>query len=321
MGDRPVMKKSAKTLGILLVLAVLGYGLYVRVLEWHENAVRDSLEQESETWQRETARLEREIAELKDELLLKQEAALPEGKLKEVFGEDVPSEPGPVDASDREGLERRVREFFAYLDEKDYVRAYGVDKGTIEAFQGMADRLAASPPAVSAELKDPFLLVSNVAHFFRVLGKRDLCLARDVIENESEVAEPVAAALFAWILPEGTGTEPRKRQPSLGTLYEYAGFFLNSVGGRSYLLRRDSRVRILTTYYCVLILDRANREEINSHGIDIRPHLVSVAEEIRSHRGLVYQKDYLARLAALLEKYDTSKRGDEAGELLIEHAG
>jgi hypothetical protein len=299
------MKRPAKTLGILLVLGVLGYGLYVRVLEWHENAVKESLEQESETWQRETERLEREIAELKEELLLKQEEALPGGKLKEVFGEDVPAEPGPVDASDREGLERRVREFFAYLDEKDYIRAYKLGRGTLEAFQDMADRLAASPPAVSAELKDPFLLVSNVAHFFRVLGKRDLYLARDVIENESEIAEPVAATLFAWVLPEGTGAGPGRRQPSLRTLYEYAGFFLNSVGGRSYLLRRDSRVRILTTYYCVLILDRANREEINHHGIDIRPHLGSLAEEIRSHRGLVYQKEYLARLAALLEKYGT----------------
>jgi len=89
----------------------------------------------------------------------------------------------------------------------------------------------------------------------------------------------------------------------LSSQYEYAGFFLNSLGGRSYLLRRDPGVRILTTYYSVLILDRANEEDLNRHGIDIRPHIDSVAQEIRNSRGLVFQKQYLDRLEALREKY------------------
>ena len=113
----------------------------------------------------------------------------------------------------------------------------------------------------------------------------------------------VGAILFDWSLPEESPPEGIEGRPSLGTLYEYAGFFLNSVGGRSYLLRRDSRVRILTTYYCVLIVDRANQEEANRHGIDIRPHIDSVAEEIGNHRGLVFQKEYLDALAGLQEKY------------------
>ena len=86
-------------------------------------------------------------------------------------------------------------------------------------------------------------------------------------------------------------------------LYEYAGFFLHSLGGRSYLLRRDPTVRIMATYYSVLILDRANEEGLNRHGIDIRPHIDSVAEEIRNARGLVFRKDYLDTLEELKEKY------------------
>ena len=127
-------------------------------------------------------------------------------------------------------------------------------------------------------------------------------MARDVIVKEAEIAEPVGEILFEWFSPEGAPSEGTERRPSLSTLYEYAGFFLNSVGGRSYLLRRDSRVRILTTYYCVLIVDRANQEEANRHGIDIRPHIDSVAEEIGNQRNLVFQKEYLYALEYLDRK-------------------
>jgi hypothetical protein len=297
------MKRWAKIAGILLVLGVLGYGLYVQFLKWHEKAMESSLEQKRVAWQNESERLEQEIAELREELVLKQEATLPEEKLREIFGEDGAVRVGERGESEREEVDRKVKEFFAYLDEKDYIKAYGLDKGTLEFFQSMVDRLAQQPPAVSAELKDPFLLIRNVAHFYRVLGKQDLLMARDVIANESEIAEPVGAILFEWSLPEGPPPEGIEGRPSLSTLYEYAGFFLNSVGGRSYLLRRDSRVRILTTYYSVLIVDRANQEETNRHGIDIRPHIDSVAEEIGNQRGLVFQKEYLDALAGLQEKY------------------
>ena len=281
--------------GILLVLVgVLGYLLYVQIVKWHERAVEASLEEKRAAWQNESERLEQEIAELREELELKQEATLPEEKLKEIFGED---------AAEREEVDKKVEEFFAYLDEKDYIKSYGLDRGTFETFQSILDRLAQQLPVVSAEFKDPFLLIRNVAHFYRVLGKRDLLMARDVITNESEIAEPVGAIFFEWAVPAGPSREGIEGQPSLRTLYEYAGFFLNSVGGRSYLLRRDSRIRILTTYYCVLVVDRANQEEANRHGIDIRPHIDSVAEEIGNQRGLVFQKEYLDTLAGLQEKY------------------
>jgi hypothetical protein len=289
------MRRWTGIAGILLVLVgVLGYLLYLQFLKWHERAVETSLEQRRAVWQNESERLEQEIAELREELELKQEATLPEEKLKEIFGED---------AAEREEVDKKVKEFFEYLDEKDYIKSYGLDKRTFQTFQSILDRLAQQLPVVSAELKDPFLLIRNVAHFYRVLGKRDLLLARDVIINEAEIAEPVGAIFFEWAMPAGPSQEGIEGPPSLRTLYEYAGFFLNSVGGRSYLLRRDSRIRILTTYYCVLIVDRANQEEVNRHGIDIRRHIDSVARDIENHRGLVFQKEYLDTLADLREKY------------------
>jgi hypothetical protein len=86
-------------------------------------------------------------------------------------------------------------------------------------------------------------------------------------------------------------------------LYEYAGFFLNTLAGKSYLLRRDSKVRILTSYYCVLIVDRANDETLNRHGIDVRPHIDFLFYDIINQRVLVNKKQYLGKLVSLKEKY------------------
>ena len=81
------MKQWVKIAGILLALGLLGYGLYVLFLKWHEEAVESSLEQKRVAWQNESEQLEQEIAELREELALRQEATLPEEKLQEVFGE------------------------------------------------------------------------------------------------------------------------------------------------------------------------------------------------------------------------------------------
>ena len=71
-------------------------------------------------------------------------------------------------------------------------------------------------------------------------------------------------------------------------MYAYASYLVDTFGGRSYLLRRDSRTRLLTTYYCILVLDRANDQKMNPNGVDIRPLIASTANDIRSQKGLIY---------------------------------
>jgi hypothetical protein len=94
-----------------------------------------------------------------------------------------------------------------------------------------------------------------------------------------------------------------KGRPSLETMYAYASYLLETFGGRSYLLRRDSRIRLLTTYYCILVIDRAGDRQMNPNGIDIRPLIAATARDVRSQTGLVYQKQYLAELDRLARKY------------------
>jgi hypothetical protein len=86
-------------------------------------------------------------------------------------------------------------------------------------------------------------------------------------------------------------------------LYEYAGFFLHTIAGQAYLFRRDSRVRYLTSYYCILILDASNEQDLNKYGIDIRPHVNALINDMQSHKKIANRMDYLSRLQSIQNKY------------------
>jgi hypothetical protein len=51
------------------------------------------------------------------------------------------------------------------------------------------------------------------------------------------------------------------------------------------------------------VLDRANAEELNSKGIDIRPYIKSSLLEVKNQIGLIHQKEYITRLSELNQKY------------------
>ena len=53
----------------------------------------------------------------------------------------------------------------------------------------------------------------------------------------------------------------------------------------------------------MLALDQANEEELNAKGIDIRPYIKSSKLEVKNQIGLIYQKEYLAKLNELILKY------------------
>ena len=195
-------------------------------------------------------------------------------------------------------LQERVERFFAHLDGQEYIKGYNLEGGTYRHFLGIASKLSARPPVVSGETDDLLALRSNIAHFFRVMGKEDVSLALDILSHEEEeMIEGAMGTIYEWAVREEKkgGAIGAKR----GSLYEYAVFFLNTVGGRGYLLRRESSVRILLTYYAILTLDRANTERKNRHGVDILPHLNLLIDDLERYRGLEEKDEYLARLKAI----------------------
>ena len=213
--------------------------------------------------------------------------------------------PTAARANECQQLSGEIKGFFSRLDREDYIAPRRLAGGTQVYIGQLLDKLFANPPVVVGETNTFFTVLSNAAHFYRILKKDDVLLVRDILLNESNNLEPLMALFYRWSLkaPEcGNGSGLNLAMPLPG-LYEYAGFFLNTLGGRSYLFRRESRLRLLVEYYSVLVLDRANSQHCNSHGIDIRPSLDALREEMRNAKSLKRRPEYLATLAELQRKY------------------
>lgn len=200
-------------------------------------------------------------------------------------------------------IERQISAFFSYLDDQPYVQSYGFAGGSYLQYQIAIKNLSSELPIITGEMQSLYTMVRNVAHFYRVMGKKRVFVTRQILQNESQIIESVMKTFYQWYTMESGQQATLAERPSPEMVYDYAGYILNTLGGRSYLLRRSPKVRALTTYYCVLALDRANEEELNSKGIDIRPYIKSSLMEVKNQIGLIYQKEYIAKLSELNLKY------------------
>jgi hypothetical protein len=178
-----------------------------------------------------------------------------------------------------------------------------MDMRAEELFDSVSKQLSASPPINVGEMEDIFSLVRNVTHFYRILGKERIALIKEILKSESAVIEPAMAVMFSWMTVCNDTPSSGLGHPSLKSLYQYASYFLNTLGGRGYLLRRETKLRMLINYYALLTVDLANDAKINSYGIDIRPHLDYLFYDINNQKGLMYRQRYLSRLSALQTKY------------------
>lgn len=234
-----------------------------------------------------------------------QEALPAKSPEPEIEGETLPgNEPQPVgtdQARQCTELAKKLHGFFQHLDQQEYLQQSSL-KGPSQAhFIGLADKLLANPPVVARETDDLYTILRNTAHIFRVIGKENILLIKAILDREGDKIEDVAGDLYLWLTTEGCQEELLPFSPPLAKAYEYAGFFLNTLGGRSYLFRRDSRTRLLVNYYAILIIDRANTLGINRHGIDIRPAIRLLIPELESSTQLIHKENYLDRLYQLHE--------------------
>ena len=305
-------ERTFKVLLVIAILAVAGYFIYNLMSGWYRDTLETAKTEERQEWQQRTEGLVNKVSDLENKLDELKGDTAQEEKMADVIGdkskEDAPTEPkpGPPEVGSEiapEEIERQILAFFAYLDEQPYVQAYQLQGGIYHQYTLAVDSLAQTLPRVSGEQESLYTMVRNVAHFYRTLGKKRVAVVKEVMTRENEIMESVMRMFFLWYSLDYGDSEKIKGRPDLPTLYQYAGYFLNTLGGRSYLMRRDPKVRTLAYYYCVLILDRANDAQINSDGIDIRPHITSAYTNISNQIGFIYQKQYLARLKKLMTKY------------------
>jgi hypothetical protein len=296
------MEKFVKIIIVPLALGFIGYFGYHRIMEWHKKEMVSAVRQEQEAFEDKSWTFKEEIRKLEEELALEKKARVPEEKLAEVFGKEAAALP-LQEYITCEDLEQQIKAFFIYLDAQDYPMVQKSANGSYGVFQKMVRQLSENPPMVTGETTDLISLTRNMAHFCRILGKRRIQFVKEVLHNETDIIESMMATFFGFYTSDECCQKDLRNCPGLGVLYEYAGFFLNTVGGRSYLLRRDSKVRILTTYYSILILDMANDAVLNRYGIDIRPYIDISIDDISNQKNLIYPEAYVANLYRLQEKY------------------
>ncbi len=198
---------------------------------------------------------------------------------------------------------RRMRSFFSALDQQAYVQEYKLGVPAQQHLLDLTERLLRIPPVVAEEHSDIYLVLKNRAHLFRTIGLMNISLTKDILQHEQEQCEETAALFYRWTELGNCTAEQIPAAPALEQLYEYAVFFLNTLGGQSYLSRRDPRLRLLLTFYAVRIVDRANSAGSNRYGLDIRPFLDRLIEEVQSTSLLTDQQRHLDALLALQEKY------------------
>jgi len=194
-----------------------------------------------------------------------------------------------------------VKKFFEYLDRQDYIKAYALEKGTYTHFCKLLSILSSHPPVVSGEMRDMSLLIRNMAHFCRVAGQKNIALFKDILSHEKDILEPTTELLYEWILAE-IAAESGEIELTGEGLYEYAAFFLNTIAGKAYLMRRDSKTRILSIYYSVLVVDGADRKNLNRYGFDILPVIHHLSDDVSMYGGLKHRDKYLEQLNSLKKR-------------------
>ena len=206
--------------------------------------------------------------------------------------------PPPMSCSQAAG---KLRGFIDGLEKKEYRKQLNLKQPLRKKLDSLKDKLAAKPPAVVRETDDLYTVISNTAHFFRVIGKDNIQLLKTLLEQEQGNLEDTAAALHAASI--GPDCPADTIQVPFNTAYEYSVFFLNTIGGRSYLFRRDAKVRLLINYYALLLIDEAGSKNLNTHGTDISSLVQPLIREIEATNQLARKKEYLAKLRGLAERH------------------
>ncbi|MGL1932454.1 MAG: hypothetical protein OCC45_11970 [Desulfotalea sp.] len=198
--------------------------------------------------------------------------------------------------------------FFDELDNKEYVKEILGDEKSKDKFYSIMQKLVDSPPIISGESDDLYNLLQNTAHFFRTLGGDNIKLLKLIIIRESKNIENIAADFYTNIENPTYFDDKIKIPLNTSPFYEYSCFFLNTMGGRLYVFRRNTETRMIINYYSLLIVAKAEENGENNHGIDIRKHLENLIKEIEDYgQKLVFRDIYLKSLYNLEKKFQQLK--------------
>lgn len=275
---------------LLLVIALIAGGLLVLYFSGKEGEKQPVFQEE-------------EKREAEDTPVSSPDIQAPQERLEDVLGEKAIEGQAMRVEDECQKMKRELMEFFAYLDKEPYVRELEIGEDTFTRFKKIIHVLSLHPPLPAGEGINYDRIIENIYHFYRVLTLKDLRLIKLIARNEADSMEINLALFYRWLMSGDQCNRDNGLPPSWDTIYRYAGFLVNSIGGRSYLFRRDTRLRLLLSYYCLLIIHEADKRKMNSFGIDITPFLEPLAEEIEHYQLLYFRKEYAGKLIDIKSYY------------------
>lgn len=298
------MRRLIAIIVALTGLAVISYVGVMRVQQWHDEKMSVAVEQERREHEYQVQLLHEKLEEKQDEVALLREDTVSEQRLAEALGEPGALSPADDPETRHRDAAHRLSSFLTYLDGRDYMQPYLEGASTRALLEDAVNSLSENPPFIENEKQALESLLRNLAHFYRVLKKEPVRMIAAILREEADVFEPVLADAMTWINGDAPADD-LPPPPDKAVLYDYAAYFLETLGGKSYLARRNSKIRILAVFYSLQILDMANDHGLNAHGIDIRPHLDIALNDVRSQQGLAFKKSYIETLEGLKNKYQT----------------
>ena len=199
---------------------------------------------------------------------------------------------------------QQLDDFYKHLDSQAYMADFKIGESSEEHFTSLIHKLLANPPQVTRETDDLYTILKNTAHFFRISGKDNIFMLQGILNNEKASVEQILADYYELVTTPECNKLTYTENINHDALYEYACFFLNTMGGRLYLFRRDSLSRMVVTYYAILLVERANILDNNRHGIALRPVVNMLISEMETGgSSLKHSNAYLDTLYDLKEKY------------------
>ena len=237
-----------------------------------------------------------------DPLLSNSNAAIPQTNEQspEVIDENV----SPAE-KETDRLVLQLNTFYDHLDSQPYMKDFNLNQQSKTHFSRLLQDLLKAPPVVTNETGDLFTILKNTAHFFRILGKENIIVLKGILDREKPSFENTLKTFYTLT----DYPEILKKEYSLtitdDALYDYACFFLNTMGGRLYLFRRDSISRMTVSFYAIQIVDKAIKKGNNRHGIALLPAIDFLINEMEnSGNHLLLKEEYLDTLYDMKVAYN-----------------
>jgi len=198
----------------------------------------------------------------------------------------------------------QIKNFYHHLDQQKYIQARHLNAPSQVYFTGLIQKLLDTTPMVIRETDDLLTILKNNTHFFKIIGKDNILLVKEILNQEQDKIEDLLAAYYLLTTPPMSSGQLVSLSIPEDAILKYASFFLNTMGGRLYLTRRDSGTRMLITYYALLTVHQANLDGKNQDGLQLQPAVDLLTAEMETGgKHLRYQEAYLDKLYDLKEKY------------------